>query len=510
MRIPRFTHVRRAGAVASLALAVGTALSGCSNDALIGLNQNPNNPTDAPPGPLFTNAVNSTVSRFRGSGFDFTGTSLFAQHFAKVQYVDEDQYNIRSASLDAYFQTPYSSELEDLRKVQNKGLQSKQAGTSGPAIVMQAWSFGILTDTFGDIPYSQALRGDSLGSSVTPAYDPQQQIYQSFFTNLDGASKSLTSATNTLGTADPIYGGSPTQWQRFANSLRARFALREIKADPAGANTQLTAAFAAPGGVMASNDDNAQVIWPGDGISDNPYEANFKTRDDNRVSKTLVDTLNAYADPRLPIYAQPTAADPTKYAGLQNGLTTSQAGTFFKTTSRPGTIFYGGTTAYGTFGTASNAKTPSYLMTYAEVAFIQAEAAARGIGGLSASQARGFYEAGIRASMGQWGVTNSAAIDAYIAQPGIAYVAGAEGLRRIALQKWISLYTQGSEAWSEYRRTNVPALQRAPAAPTSITGVPRRMPYSPNEQSINTASRAAAVARQGPDDFNTRVWWDKP
>lgn len=510
MPTPTLARVRRAGAAAGLVLAAGAAIAACSNDSLLGLNQNPNSPTDAPPGPLFTGAVNATVSRFRGSGFDFTGTSLFAQHFAKVQYVDEDQYKIRPASLDSYFQNPYSSELEDFRKVQVKGQQTKQSGTSGPATVMQTWAFGILTDTFGDIPYSQALQGDSLGTSVTPVYDPQQQIYQGFFTNLAAASTSLTGASNTLGTADPVYGGSPAKWQRFANSLRARFALREIKADPAGANTQLTAALAAPGGLMASNADNAQLVWPGDGINDNPYSANFKTRDDNRVSKILVDTLNAYADPRLPIYAQPTTANNTVYAGLQNGLTTGAAGAFFNTTSRPGAIFYSGSTSYGTFGTASNAKTPSYLMTYAEVAFIKAEAAERGIGGLTAGQAAGFYQDGIRASMAQWGVADATAISAYLAKPGIVYAGGTEGLRQIALQKWIALFTQGSEAWSEYRRTGVPALTPSPARLATVTGVPRRMPYSPNEQSVNTASRAAAVARQGADTYNTRVWWDKP
>ena len=111
--------------------------------------------------------------------------------------------------------------------------------------------------------------------------------------------------------------------------------------------------------------------------------------------------------------------------------------------------------------------------------------------------------------MEQWGVTNAAAVDAYLAQPGIAYVAGAEGLRRIALQKWIALYTQGSEAWSEYRRTGVPALVPAPARLATVTGVPRRLPYSGNEQSVNGASLQAAVARQGPDTYNTHVWWDK-
>ncbi|MBV9878996.1 MAG: SusD/RagB family nutrient-binding outer membrane lipoprotein [Gemmatirosa sp.] len=500
-------HLRGVSAVGGLLLA--GALVGCSNDALLGLNANPNNPTDAPAGPLFTNATNATVGRFRGATYDFATTSLFAQHFAQVQYPEGDQYKVRTGNIDGFFLTPYSSELEDYRKVALKGQAAKQAGTYGPALIMKSWVFGILTDTFGDIPYSQALIGDSVGTSVTPAYDPQQQVYAGIFADLTTAAKDLAGATNTLGTADAIYGGAPAKWQRFANSMRARYALREIKADPSGAATQLAAALNAPGGVFTSNADNAQLVWPGDGINDNPYASNLKSRDDNRMSKTLIDTLSAYSDPRLTIYAQPAASDGKSYVGLQNGLSTAAASPFLKTTSRPGAIFYAGATAYGTFGNASNAKTPSYLMTYAEVALIKAEAAERGIAGLTAAQAKGFYEDGIRASMGQWGVTDATAIAAYIAKTGIVYKGGAEGLRQIALQKWLALFGEGSEAWAEYRRTGVPALVKGPAASASVAGVPRRLPYSTQEQSINAASRAAAVARQGTDDYNTRVWWDK-
>jgi hypothetical protein len=505
MRLFSTTRARRAGAAAGLALAAAA----CSNDSLVGLNDNQNSPVDAPAPPLFTNAVNNAVTRFRGATYDLTMTSLFAQHFAKVQYVDEDQYRLRTATTSALFLNPYSLELKDLDVAQQKGVTAKEPGTYVPAMVMKTWTFGVMTDTWGDIPYTQALQASETAGDLTPAYDPQQQIYQGFFATLDTAARAAAGAANTLGVADPVYGGDPAKWQRFANSLRARFALREIKADPADAARQLAAALAAPGGVMTSNADNAQLQWPGDGLNDNPYAANFKSRDDHRVSKVLVDTLNAYRDPRLPVYAQPTKADPAVYAGLQNGLSTANAGRFFNTTSRPGAIFYAGGTAYGTFGNPVNAKTPSYLMTYAELAFIKAEAAERGLAGLSPAQARGFYEDGIRASIEQWGVGGGGAAAAYIAQPGVAYAGGAEGLRQIALQKWIALYTQGSEAWSEYRRTGVPALVKGPAAVATVTNIPRRVLYATGEQSVNQEELQKAVGRQGADNFNTRVWWDK-
>ncbi|HEY9514855.1 MAG TPA: SusD/RagB family nutrient-binding outer membrane lipoprotein [Gemmatimonadaceae bacterium] len=496
-------------AAAAALIGLVAPLGACGD--LTGLNNNHNSPTDVPPGPLFTNAARGLVARFRGANFDLTMTSLFAEHFAKVQYVDEDQYNLRTQTIDTHFGSPYSGELKDLEVVADKGMESGKADVYGPARIMQTWAFDIMTDTWGDIPYSQALKGDKEDGSILPAYDPQQEIYNGFFTVLQSAATDLESATSSsLGGADPIYNGDPAQWQKFANSLHARLALRIVNADPAKANAELTAAFAAPGGLMLSNDDNAKLVWPGDGINDNPWASNFQTRDDHRIAKPLADTLNALNDPRIAVYAQPIEADTVtdRYAGLQNGLSTAVAGTFFTTTSRPGAIFYSGATAYGTFGTSANAKTPSYLMVYAEVAFIQAEAAERGLGGLNASQAKGFYDAGIEASMEQWGITDPAVISAYLGQAGVAYQGGAAGLKQIGLQKWIALFTQGSEAWAEYRRTGNPStLQPGPAA--IETTIPRRVFYSGQEQSTNGANLAAAVARQGADEFTTRVWWDK-
>src|SRR6185312_13281028 len=152
----------------------------------------------------------------------------------------------------------------------------------------------------------------------------------------------------------------------------------------------------------ASNLDNAVLKWPGDGIYNNPWAVNFASRDDDRMSKTFIDTLNAEKDPRLQIFAMPSQAN-GDYVGQPNGLTNAAAVAYSNTSSRPGAVFYPGPVPYGTgnYGGSGNAY-PSYLMTYAEVAFIQAEAAERGLGGLTQSQAAGFYNAAITASMQQW------------------------------------------------------------------------------------------------------------
>src|SRR5437899_3383893 len=94
-----------------------------------------------------------------------------------------------------------------------------------------------------------------------------------------------------LGAAAPFYGGAALGWQRFANSLRARLAMRLANVDPTTAQAQIQAALSAPGGVNSSNADNTRFPWPGDGIYDNPWMANFRTRDDHRMSNTLMNEM---------------------------------------------------------------------------------------------------------------------------------------------------------------------------------------------------------------------------
>jgi hypothetical protein len=494
------------GAVA-IALVLGAAA--CNTDNLTSLNKNPNNPADVPVGTLFTNGTASAVGRWLGSGYDLRATEFVAQHLAEVQYPDEDRYSrIRAGQTETYFNNGYAIELEDLETAAAKGTASGEVGVYGPALVMRTWVFGFLTDTWGDIPYFGALKGspDAPVETLAPVYDPQKDIYTDFFAVLGKVSDDIESATTPgdLGLADIIYGGDLTKWQKFSNSLRARFALRLVNVDPATASAQLAAAFAAPGGVFTSNADNAELKWPGDGIYNNPWAADFSGRDDHRISRVLMQLLRDQSDPRLSVFAQPAASDGA-YRGAPNALTASDEAPFISTASRVGAVLYPGATAYGYFGGGGNAW-PSYLMTYAEVAFIQAEAAQRGLGGLSPAQAAGFYNAGIKASMAQWGVGDAEAT-AFLAQPGIAYAGGTPGLVQIAQQKWVALFTDGGQAWAEWRRTCQPATVQPGAAAIQGT-VPRRFQYSTTETSVNNVNRQEAIARQGADTFNSRMYWD--
>ena len=494
----------------ALGLALLLASMGCNSDALTTVNDNPNNPTDAPPGPLFTSAVASGLRRWMG-GYNFTETSAVVQHLAMNQYTDEDRYaGLRASATSGSFDGAYSNELQDLRQIIRKGEALNAPGIHGPARVLQTWEFGVMTDAFGDIPYSDALKGDS--GSLAPKYDAQKDIYASLFTTLAAAVTAMNGASGPgLGNADPIYGGNLQRWQRFANSLRARYALNLVNVDRAKADAELRAALAAPGGVFQSNAENARLVWPGDGVNDNPWAVTLKTRDDRRMSRTLMTVLLATNDPRTSVYAQPVVDSSlyrNGYGGMPNGLLADSAGKWTRLASRPGAVFFPGVTTYGTYGTPAGLSTPSFLMTYAEVLFIQAEAAERGLGGLTAGQAPALYRAAVTASLEQWGVTAPAAVSAFLAQPDVAYKGGTDGLRQIALQKWVALFGNGPQAWAEWRRTCQPATIR-PGPAAIVPYVPRRFYYSTGEASVNADKLAEAIARQGPDDFKTRVYWDR-
>src|ERR1041385_2883390 len=391
------------------------AVAACSTD-LTSINKNPNSPTTAPATALFTNAPVSSISTFQGSFNSLSMTELFSQQIAQIQYIDEDRGHVRPTTLDNLWTGLYSTSLKDLQQVIVMSDSAKQANTAGAARVMQSWIFQQLTDLWGDVPYSAALQGEKAGAAFSPKYDTQKDIYYGLLATLTKASTDMKAGTTAndpgLGSADPIYKGNSAQGEKLAKSLRARLALRMSKADPAKAATELAAAFA--GGLMTSNSDNAQLTYPGEGVYNNPWASNFNGRDDHRMAKTLLDTMNKLSDPRLSIYAQPTLcftapttsgcpAGSPQYAGMQNGLDNTYTSTYFNTTSRPGVIFYPGKTAYGTFGTSAGNKTPSFVMTCAEVSFIQAEAAEKGLGGLTPAQAAGFYNAGVTASIAQWG-----------------------------------------------------------------------------------------------------------
>lgn len=459
-------------------LAGGLAVGAAACGDITAINRNPNGPTDVPPPAILSGVIQNTVNDVNGvNSRNIRGAGLFAQMYAEIQYRDEDRYILRE--VDGGW-VAYNSELEDAQRMINKGTADKVPNWDAVGRIMKSYVFGVMTEAMGDIPYSEALKGDSV---LHPKYDSQKAIYTALFADLKKASDEIKPGEAGFSTGDLMYGGDMSEWRKFANSLRLRLAVHLSNVDAATAKSEAQAAITA--GVFESNADNAVLLYLASSPNQNPIFNDAKSRDDYGMSRTYVDSLLSWHDPRLPVYAQPNASG--DYQGMQNGTLASPAGGL-SVISRIGALW------------RATPNAPMALLTYSEVLFLQAEAAQRG---WISGDAAALYAAAIRASMEQYGVA-PADIDAYLAQPRVTYSA-ATGLTQIAYQKWTSFFMQGMEAWTEWRRTGVPYLVPGPDA--TLPAPPQRLPYATSEDVLNKANLAAAVAAQG---FGSYSALDKP
>ncbi|UCC24681.1 MAG: SusD/RagB family nutrient-binding outer membrane lipoprotein [Gemmatimonadales bacterium] len=469
--------------IAKRALLAGLVLAVGACGDLTTINENPNAPTDVGADFLLPQSIRSGVEATFGAGQMLSHTAIWPQHAVELQYPDEEVGDVRAARMTAYWTNYYSNSLADIQVVIDKGIESGDGAVEGIGLIWKTWLFHIVTDLWGEVPYSQALLG---AENTAPAYDAQEDIYSGMIQALTDATAKLATGSG-FSSGDILYGNDLAAWRKFANSLRMRLAMRLSEVDPSAAQAAFAAAYAAGG--FTSNADNAMLAWPG-APYENPLFENWQGRDDHGVSETMIDTLVSMADPRLELYAEPATHDGA-YRGLQNGRSDAEFSLSYYS-------------RIGDHWRADGASTPTAIMTYSEVALLAAEAANRG---WIADDAATLYEAGIRANMAQWSGANSptqAEIDAYV--PTVAYAGDdATGLAQIQLQQWIGLFMNGSEAWSHWRRTGVPDLAMGPDL--ALSRIPVRFTYPDIEQSLNQASWEAANQRQGADALTTTVWW---
>lgn len=303
--------------------------------------------------------------------------------------------------------------------------------------------------------------------------------------------QALLGASNEEVEGDVAYDGDIAKWKKLANSLKLRIALRIADRKEDLARQTISGAVIDEAGLISNNDEIFRFIYTSS-PQQNPQAAWFETRDDYRVSKSVVDKLYELADPRLPVYAQlPSDNSVGKYAGVPNGLSNSDANNLgFAKTSRPGTFFL-------------TDVSPAVIFSYSEVLFGLAEAAARGF---IPGDAENLYEQAIVASLNQFGITNATTINNYLDQPGVKYDAS-NYKKSIGTQKWIAFFGQGPDAFAEWRRLDYPVLTAGPA--TVLEGkIPSRLLYPGTEQSLNGKNYQAAVATQGTDLFTTKLWFD--
>lgn len=465
--------------------AAGLLLTACQ-DQLEETNTNPNEAIKAQPEYLLANAIKSNADLTLGSDASMETTTLFVQHWAKIQYTDPDKYTVSIANVQNVWTNLYSQGLTDFATIIKLGEESGNTNYQAVGLILKSWSFQLLTDLYGNIPYSQALK---LEETLTPKYDSQKDVYLGLLNDLKKAAELINTAGSPIA-GDLVYNGNLTKWKKFANSLRLRIALRIADKEPETAKAVVAELARDKSALIASNDEIAQLIYLAS-PNQNPVSRDRETRDDYRVSKSIIDKLQELKDPRLAIFANRTVdATPTGYIGVTNGLPADSAAKLgFTKTSKLGDYF-------------TAPASPAVFVSYAEVLFNLAEAAQRGF---IAESAADLYKQAVTASLQQFKVS-SADIAAYLAQPSVTYDA-ANYKKSIGEQKWLALFSQGLEAFAEWRRLDYPQLK--PAYAGVLNGkLPLRLTYPTGEQALNAANYKAAVAAQGEDRLTTKLWFD--
>ncbi len=449
------------------------------------INKNPNAVEDPQPAYLLSGAVASTAQAYWNVN-ESNPTNLFVQYWAAIQYTEEDRYIFTSSSFQDLWDALYQGSIVNLDKIISLAKENENTNYQGVALVLRSWNFCLLTDAFGDVPYSQAIQIDE---HIDTKYDKQEEVYHGILKDLKKA-QTLLDPNGEAIQGDIIYNNDISLWKKFDNALRLRIALRIADRQPDSAKAVLTDITQAGNNYISSNDETAEVVFDG-APNDNPLYEAFLTRQDYRISKTIVDQLFQLNDPRLPIYAAPTE-DPTPatYVGIPNGLLAGDASALgISKTSQPGDYFL-------------DENAPAVIMSYSEVLFDRAEAAARDLTQENAAQ---LYKKAITASLEQYGIDQNA-INTYLAQSDVQFNKN-NYKKSIGVQKWIALFGQGLEAFAEWRRLDYPQLQ--PAVAGVLNGeMPSRIIYPGTEQSLNKEGYQGAIENQGPDKLTTKLWFD--
>ncbi len=445
---------------------------GCTSD-FGDMNVDPNNPSEALPDLLLTSALKS-VSSVVGAP---TG-ALYVQYLAETQYTEDSRYGTEQFDFTSWYTGP----LSDCQAIINS--ETATDNYKAAARITKAYFMHMMTDRWGMLPYSQALQG---ADNFQPAYDTQEDVYKGLIADLTEA-VTLFDANSSLN-GDVLFSGDVARWAQWGNTMRMVMALRLSGVDPSYAEAQYTAALGA--GVI---DADVMYAHLAEDANASPWYTRFVTRTDYAISNTMDDAMTAKGDLRLLKYADPCpdaegagATGLDLIVGMTYGISNGDAGDIpNQAISFPGAAIR-----------SQDSPLPVYTM--AQVHLCKAEAAIHGWGGDAATE----YDAGVTASFSQWwGADGAAAAADYLtANP---YV----DLSSVAYEKWVAGFPSGYEAWAEWRRLDSPSLTPAPDAQNTSGQIPVRHAYPQTESELNATNYDAAVAAQGADNLDTKLWWD--
>lgn len=458
------------------------------------MNRNPNDASRISPDLILPTALENLADSWWGqetryARLNLDGGALWIQHLARRIYTNEgDTYELSALLPQENWQELFNNALLNFHRVQTLAEEGGNENYQGIALVMKCFTFAMITDTWGDIPYSEALKGGAETPIYSPAYESQETVYASMLADLETANGLLkTSGPAVSSSADIMYKGNILKWKKFANSLAVKLANRQAAKKPAESAAILNKIIGNPADypIFESVGDAASIAHSAVLPSNNMWHQVLvqSSRTDWRMSQTLVNKLKELNDTRLSVFAAPVPGTTNTYEGMPNGLPDALA-TTYGNASYPGSFFQSPTS-------------PTVFMNYAELLLALAEARLAGhltAGSLSAQE---YFENGMTASFEQYGLSVPAGYLANI---------GAVSKPKIMEQKWIALFGEGIEAWTEYRRTGLPdIMQFDPRAVFENDGVlPTRITYPASEYSLNEANvRKSSVT----DDMKTKLWW---
>ncbi|MFH7017913.1 SusD/RagB family nutrient-binding outer membrane lipoprotein [Flavobacterium sp. FlaQc-47] len=484
----------------------------CDDNSLTDLNVDVKNPSVVPASTLFTNAEKGLTEQLVNTNVNKNIFRLVNQQWTETTYLDESTYNWVTRKIsDNHWDRLYAGSLAELAQakdfINNEVIISTDPEFAQKTIIkknqlilidiLSVYTYQILVDTYGDVPYSEALKGSG---NYLPKYDKAVDIYKDLLVRLNASIANIDTSQPAFGDADVIYQDDLDAWVKFANSIKLKLGVN-LKASGLESAIADAAIISGSAGAFTSNADNAKLPYMINLPNTNPLYVDmvFSGRNDFVVAKPFVDALVTLNDPRKTAYFRPTYKD------------TNADGDLVTITGYKGGIV-GSKNSQSRFTHASDKiKAPDFsgtLLDYAEVEFLRAEAAGRGV--TVSGDIATHYEAAIRASMEDWGIAEAEA-DAYLLQPTVAY-ATATGTwqQKVGEQAWYALFNRGFEGWTSTRRLNFPVLTPPTNADAAAGGqVPSRMAYPIREQTLNATNYNAAATSIGGDKLSTKIFWDK-
>lgn len=479
-----------------IGIVAATMLSGCTKD-FEELNTDPNKIDKVTPGSLLTPVIYGMSTYFTTRSYDFTW-ELMQVGLSYGSYQGSTggvhRYEVTETAGNGTWNTGYKW-LRNLREMEAAADVYNAPIYKAVAITLRAYITGILTDSFGDIPFSEALSAEE-GISQ-PVFDSQQSIYETLITQLKAANEMYKAGGSMTGN-DLLYNNNVGNWQRFNNSLLMRMLLRLSNKTELNTLAELRTIIADPANypVFTSNAQAALVKISGQ----SPYDYAWARRQDyvnfHAMSSYFVDLLNSLDDPRRALFM-------TKASRLENGqlVDIGYVGIPSAHSGDESQFNYNPSTPNGDLmvHTALGTEIIEVIMTYAEVEFIKAEIAL--LDG-NADAAKAAYEKGVQAAITQWkgGVFPAD----YFSNEQAAFNGS---LEQILTQKYLALVFNDYQQWFEYKRTGYPVL---PKTEYMLNGgvMPSRFMYHNDVRRFNPDNYRAAAERIGGDNVMTKVWWE--